>query len=306
MLDACMHPDLVVELTLQPLRRYAVDAAVLFSDIVLPLRAVGVNIDIQPGLGPVVAEPVRTVRDLARLGDLESADLGHIQTAVRALVGELRGTPLVAFAGGPFTLASYLVDGGPTRTHQAAKALMYGDESLWRALLDRLSAIATASLRVQVEAGARAVQLFDSWVGAVSPADYERLVLPYTRRIFAELDDLDVPRIHFGVGTGELLGSMSDAHVEVVGVDWRVPLDEAVRRVAPGTALQGNLDPAALFAPWPAVAERARDVIMRGRTAEGHVFNLGHGVLPTTDPDVLSRLADFVHEESARAAESGT
>jgi len=215
------------------------------------------------------------------------------------LVFELGERPLIGFAGGPFTLASYLVEGGPSKNHDLTKALMYGHPELWHALLGRLADITISFLRVQVAAGASAVQLFDSWAGAVSPDDYRQAILPHTSRIFAALESLDVPRIHFGVGTGELLGLMGEAGADVVGVDWRIPLDEAARRVEPGKALQGNLDPAILLAGWEVIEERARDVLARGRTAEGHVFNLGHGVLPETDPGVLARLTDLVHEESA-------
>jgi uroporphyrinogen decarboxylase len=214
-------------------------------------------------------------------------------------VRELGDRPLIGFAGAPFTLASYLIEGGPSRNHDRTRALMYSEPGLWNALLGRLADITVSFLQVQVAAGVSAVQLFDSWVGAVSPADYRTYVLPHSGRIFAALADTGVPRIHFGVGTGELLGVMGEAGATVVGVDWRVPLDDAARRVAPGTALQGNLDPAALLAPWDVVRERARDVLARGRVAEGHIFNLGHGVLPETDPDILARLTDFVHEESA-------
>jgi uroporphyrinogen decarboxylase len=300
MLDSCTRPDLITEITMQPLRRYDVDAAILFSDIVVPLRAVGVDVDIKPGVGPVVAPPFREVSDVARLRPLEPDDVPYITAAVRSLTGELAGKPLIGFAGGPFTLASYLIEGGPSRNHDRTKAMMYGDPGLWHALLGRLADIAIGFLRVQVAAGAAAVQLFDSWAGVVSPADYRAAVLPHTSRIFAALKESGVPRIHFGVGTGELLGLLREAGADVVGVDWRVPLDEAARRVPPGTALQGNLDPAILLAPWDVVQSRARDVLARGRAADGHIFNLGHGVLPETNPDTLARLTDLVHAASAR------
>ena len=299
MLDACMRPDLVAEITMQPLRRYAVDAAILFCDIVVPLRAIGVDLDIKPDVGPVIAEPIRTAADIERVRPLEPDDVPYVAEAVGLLVDQLETVPLIGFAGGPFTLASYLIEGGPSKSHEVTKALMYGEPHLWSILLDRLAEMTIRFLRLQVTAGASAVQLFDSWVGTISPDDYRRSVLPYSARIFAGVADLDVPRIHFGVGTGELLGLMGEAGADVVGVDWRVPLDDAIRRVDAGKALQGNLDPAAVLAPWPAVAARARDVLARGRTAEGHIFNLGHGVLPSTDPDTLARLADLVHEESA-------
>ena len=300
MRDACTRPELITEITLQPLRRYDVDAAILFSDIVVPLRAVGVDVDIKPGIGPVVARPFRELADVSRLRPLEPGDVPYITAAVRSLVGELGPRPLIGFAGGPFTLATYLIEGGPSKSHDRTKAMMYGDPGLWHALLGRLTDITISFLRVQVAAGASAVQLFDSWAGAVSPADYRQAILPHTSRIFAALAPSGVPRIHFGVGTGELLGLLAEAGADVVGVDWRVPLDEAARRVRPGTALQGNLDPAVLLAPWDVVAARAREVLAAGRSADGHVFNLGHGVLPETSPDTLARLTDLVHEASAR------
>jgi uroporphyrinogen decarboxylase len=300
MLDSCMRPDLVVEITLQPVRRHGVDAAILFSDIVVPLKAIGVDLDIQPGVGPVVASPIRRTQDLEVLRPLEPSDVSYVSESVGLLVEELGPVPLIGFAGAPFTLASYLVEGGPSRNHERTKALMYGDEETWHLLMRRLSDIALAHLRVQVDAGASAVQLFDSWVGALPAADYERYVMPHSRRIFDGLADLGVPRIHFGVNTGELLGLMGAAGADVVGVDYRVPLGVAVGRVGPDKALQGNLDPAVPFAPWPAVAARTRQVLSDAAGLSGHVFNLGHGVLPTTDPDVLSRIVELVHAETER------
>jgi uroporphyrinogen decarboxylase len=300
MVEACTKPDLVTELTLQPLRRYPVDAAILFSDIVVPLRAAGVGIDIRAGVGPVVEQPIREERDLQRLRLLAPGEIHYVAKAVEAVVAELDGTPLIGFAGGPFTLASYLVDGGPSKSFDQTKSLMYGNPPLWNALLRRLADITITFLQVQIAAGASAVQLFDSWAGAVSPDDYRQSVLPHSKRIFAALAASGVPRLHFGVSTGELLGMMGEAGADVIGVDWRVPLDEAVRRVEPGKALQGNLDPATLLAPWEVIERRAVQVLAAGRTAEGHVFNLGHGVLPQTDPDVLARLTELVHTASAR------
>jgi uroporphyrinogen decarboxylase len=302
MLESCLRPDLVAEITMQPVRRYGVDAAILFSDIVLPVKAAGVDLDIKPGVGPVVADPIRTAGDVAALPALEPAQVLPVADAVRALVGELGATPLIGFAGAPFTLASYLVEGGPSRDHGRTKALMYGDEATWHALAGRLAEVAITYLRVQIDAGVSAVQLFDSWAGSLSAADYERYVLPHSRRVLESV--ADVPRIHFGVDTAELLGLMAGAGADVVGVDWRVALDAAAERVGPGVALQGNLDPATVFAPWPAVAERARDVLRRGKAAEAHIFNLGHGVLPDTDPDVLARLVDLVHEETSTDEET--
>ncbi|HET6755928.1 MAG TPA: uroporphyrinogen decarboxylase [Jiangellaceae bacterium] len=294
MLEACSRTETIVELTLQPVRRYGVDAAILFSDIVVPLRAVGIGVDIEPGVGPVLAQPIRTRADLELLRPLQPTDVPYISDAVAALVGELGTTPLIGFAGAPFTLASYLVEGGPSRTHERTKALMHADPDLWHDLLARIAAISGAFLRVQVVAGATAVQLFDSWAGALSAAEYRRFALPHSTSVLSAVADLGVPRIHFGVGTGELLALMGAAGAEVVGVDWRVPLDEAARRV-PGKPLQGNLDPAVLGAGWPVVEREVRRVITEGRAAQGHVFNLGHGVLPSTDPDVLARVVETVH-----------
>ncbi len=295
MLDACMRPDLIVEITLQPVRRHGVDAAIFFSDIVLPLKALGVDLDIKPGVGPVIASPVRDLAGVDGLPEYDPGRLGFVTEAVAALTGELGGTPLIGFAGAPYTLASYLIEGGPSKDHAMTKALMRSAPDVWAALLSRLAEISAGFLRVQVEAGASAVQLFDSWAGGLSPADYRAHVLPYSAAVFAAIADLDVPRIHFGVATGELLTDMSTAGVEVMGVDWRVPLDHAVTRIQPGQAVQGNLDSTLVFAPWEAIEATTREIVAAGRSASGHIFNLGHGVLPDTDPDVLTRLVDLVH-----------
>ncbi|MFD8688796.1 uroporphyrinogen decarboxylase [Streptomyces sp. NPDC059651] len=300
MLDSCTMPELVAEITMQPVRRHKVDAAVYYSDIVVPLKAIGIDLDIKPGVGPVIAEPVRTRADLARLRDLTPDDVHYVTEAIGLLTAELGSTPLIGFAGAPFTLASYLVEGGPSRNHEHTKALMYGDPELWADLLDRLAEITGAFLKVQIEAGASAVQLFDSWVGALAPADYRRSVLPASAKVFDAVASYDVPRIHFGVGTGELLGLMGEAGADVVGVDWRVPMDEAARRVGPGKALQGNLDPAVLFAPTAAVEAKTQEVLDAAAGLEGHIFNLGHGVMPNMDPDALSRLVEYVHTSTAR------
>jgi len=300
MLEACAMPELVAEITLQPVRRHHVDAAVFYSDIVVPLKAIGVDLDIKPGVGPVVAQPIRTRADLAQLRDLTPEDVSYVTEAMGILVRELGPTPLIGFAGAPFTLASYLVEGGPSRNHEHTKALMYGDPQLWADLLDRLAEITSAFLKVQIAAGASAVQLFDSWVGALAPADYRRSVLPASAKVLESVAGLGVPRVHFGAGTGELLGLLGEAGADVVGVDWRVPLDEAARRVGPGKALQGNLDPSILFAPTAAVEAKAQEVLDAAAGVEGHVFNLGHGVLPATDPDALTRLVEYVHTHTAR------
>ena len=303
MLEACATPDLVVEITDQPVRRHGVDAAILFSDIVVPVRAVGVDLDIVAGVGPVVADPIRTVADVRRLRELQPDDVAPVLTAVHDLTsatGPLGATPLIGFAGAPFTLASYLIEGGPSRDHARTKALMLAEPELWHDLADRLARIAGAFLRMQVLAGASAVQLFDSWAGALPAADYAELVLPHVRTALGFVDDLvdahGIPRILFGVGTGEILGVMSQAGSEVMGVDFRVPLDIAATRIRPGAALQGNLDPAVLAAPTAVVDTRVDQVLAAaGRSGRGHVFNLGHGVLPSTDPQALTRVVDRVH-----------
>jgi uroporphyrinogen decarboxylase len=301
-LEAVRSPDLAVELTLQPLRRMALDAAVLFSDIMVPLAAVGIDVRLEPGTGPVVEQPIRTARDVERLRPLEpEADVPYVLEAIRLLRKELK-VPLIGFAGGPFTLASYLVEGGPSRDHARTKALMQNDPALWARLAERLADLALAHLRAQVEAGAQAVQVFDSWVGALDPDDYERFVLPAAQKLFAGLSDLEVPSIHFGVGTGELLKLMGQAGGDVMGVDWRVPLDEAWDRIGHDRAIQGNLDPAACLASWEALQPKALGVLRRAAGRDGHVFNLGHGVLPQTPVENLERLVDLVH----RATERGT
>ncbi|MGW7073911.1 uroporphyrinogen decarboxylase [Streptomyces sp. BA2] len=300
MLESCMMPELVTEITLQPVRRHKVDAAIYFSDIVVPLKAIGIDLDIKPGIGPVVANPIRSRADLAQLRDLTPDDVGYVTQAIGMLTAELGSTPLIGFAGAPFTLASYLVEGGPSRNHEHTKALMYGDPQLWADLLDRLAEITGAFLKVQIEAGASAVQLFDSWVGALAPADYRRSVMPASQKVFDAVSSYGVPRIHFGVGTGELLGLMGEAGADVMGVDWRVPMDEAVRRVGPGKALQGNLDPAVLFSTREAIEAKTDEVLDAAAGLDGHIFNLGHGVLPSTDPDALTRLVEHVHTRTAR------
>lgn len=300
-LDAIRRPDLATEITLQPVRRYGVDAAILYSDIVVPVAAIGFGVDIEPGVGPVVSKPFAGRSDLERLRPLDTdADTPFVVETVRSLARELT-VPLIGFAGAPFTVASYLIEGRPSRTYGRTKALMHGDQPLWFDLLDRLADLAIASLRSQVAAGAQAVQVFDSWAGALSPPDYDRFVSPASTKVFEGVAGLGVPRIHFGVGTGELLGRLAAVGADVVGVDWRVPIDEARRRVPGSTALQGNLDPALCLAPLDVALDGARDVLERNAGHPGHVFNLGHGVLPETDPDVLAEVVSLVHREGTVA-----
>jgi uroporphyrinogen decarboxylase len=296
--DAIRTPDLATEITLQPVRRYGTDAAILYSDIVTPIEAIGFGVDVDPGVGPVVERPFTSAADLDRIRPLDAeADTPFVLETVRNLVGELGDVPLIGFAGGPFTVASYLVEGRPSRTYEKTKRLMYGDPDLWFALLDRLADLALASLRSQVAAGASAVQLFDSWAGALSPSDYRRYVMPASTKVLTGLGEAGVPRIHFGVSTGELLTLMGEAGAEVVGVDWRVDLDDARARLGDDVALQGNLDPVAVLAGTDVASDRTRDVLRRADGHRGHIFNLGHGVLPDTDPDVLHRVVELVHAE---------
>jgi uroporphyrinogen decarboxylase len=294
-LQACLTPDLTTEITLQPVRRHGVDAAILFSDIVVPLHAAGIGVDIVPGTGPVVAEPVRTGADVDRLPELHPEQVAPVTEAVGLLLRELGTTPLIGFAGAPFTLASYLVEGGPSRNHERTKALMRSAPVVWHRLMAALTELTATFLRAQVDAGVDAVQLFDSWAGALSERDYREYVLPYSTRVMAAVAGAGVPRAHFGVGTGELLGAMAEAGGDVVGVDWRVPLDAAVHRTGGRHPVQGNLDPAVLFADRASIEAEVRRIVEEGRTAPGHVFNLGHGVLPTTDPDALTRVVELVH-----------
>ncbi|MCB9373760.1 MAG: uroporphyrinogen decarboxylase [Microthrixaceae bacterium] len=302
-LQAIKDPELSATITRQPVERYGVDAAILYSDIVVPAEAIGFGVDVVPGVGPVIAEPFASAADLGRLRPLDpEADTPYVLDTVRLLVEQL-DVPLIGFAGAPFTVASYLIEGRPSRTYAKTKALMHGDPALWAKLVDALADLALASLRSQVAAGASAVQLFDSWAGALSPDDYRRFVLPASAKVLEGIGETGVPRIHFGVGTGELLGLLGEAGADVVGVDWRVPLDVARARVG-GRAVQGNLDPALCLAPLPVVEAATREVLRRGGGV-GHVFNLGHGVLPETDPAVLERVVALVHDEGVALGAEG-
>jgi uroporphyrinogen decarboxylase len=300
MMAACFDAELVCEITLQPVRRHDVDAAILFSDIVVPLRGAGIDLDIVPDVGPVIAHPVRSDADVAALKSLERQQVQSVADAVSLLVDALGPVPLIGFAGAPFTLASYLVEGGPSRHHERTKAMMLGEPVSWHVLMTVLTDLTIEFLRVQLDAGVDAIQVFDSWAGTLSLADYRQFVLPHSARVFATLAPFRVPMTHFGVGTAELLGAMSAAGATVVGVDWRTSLTDAAARIEPGKALQGNLDPVVLLTGWPVVERAARAVVDDGRRAvdagaAGHVFNLGHGVLPDTDPALLTDLVSLVH-----------
>jgi uroporphyrinogen decarboxylase len=300
MMEACFDAELITEITLQPVRRHGVDAAILFSDIVVPLKAAGIELDIVPDVGPVIDHPVRSIADVNAMKPLEPQQVAPVAEAVAQLVSELGDVALIGFAGAPFTLASYLVEGGPSRHHARTKAMMLGEPGTWHALMTTLTDVTIAFLQAQVTAGVDAVQLFDSWAGTLSLADYRRYVLPHSIRVFSALAGAGVPMTHFGVGTAELLGAMAEAGATVVGVDWRTSLTDAAGRVRPGTALQGNLDPVVLLAGWPVVEPAVRAVVEDGRRAvdagaAGHIFNLGHGVLPSVDPGVITDVVALVH-----------
>lgn len=296
MLDACLTPELAAEITLQPVRRHGVDAAIFFSDIVVPLKLAGVEVEIVPGRGPVFARPVRDAADLADLvaHDLSADALAPIEEAVARTVAELGDVPLIGFAGAPFTLASYVVEGGPSKDQLRARTLMHADPGAWRTLTEYLARISGVFLEAQVRAGARAVQLFDSWAGGLSEADYRAGVLPASAAALAGVRGR-VPVVHFGTGTALLLAAMRDAGADVVGVDHRIPLDAASALLGGTTPVQGNIDPALLEAPWPVLERHLESVVEAGRAAPSHVLNLGHGVPPGTDPGVLTRIVDWAH-----------
>jgi uroporphyrinogen decarboxylase len=300
LLELCRTPELAVEVTLQPIHAFGFDAAILFSDLLIPLEPLGVPFDFQAGEGPVIASPLRTASDVAALRRFEPREeLGMVLEAVRLLRREL-AVPLIGFAGAPFTLASYAIEGGHSTSFARTKELMYEDSATWHRLASHLAAVVADYLRAQVEAGAQAVQLFDSWIGALDEADYREFALPHVRHIFESLADLDVPKIHFGTGTGHLLAAQRDAGGTVIGVDWRTPIDEGWRRVGDGVAVQGNLDPTLLFAPRERLLGRVDDVLRRAGGRAGHVFNLGHGILPETSPEAVKAVVDHVHEATAR------
>jgi uroporphyrinogen decarboxylase len=301
-LEMCRVPELVVEATVQPLRRMPLDAAILFSDIMVPVAGMGVDVRVEAGVGPVVSNPIRTAEQVYRIKPLlAEADVPFVLEAIQLLRKELT-VPLIGFSGAPFTLASYLIEGGASRTHERTKSFMHSEPEAWTDLMATLGGSVLSYLRAQVQAGAQAIQVFDSWVGTIDPDDYTLFVLPVMRQIFEGLAELDVPTIHFGVGTGELLALMRDAGAGVVGLDWRVPLHEGWERVGFDVAVQGNLDPAVCLAPWEAVEPKALAVLRRAAGRNGHVFNLGHGVLPGTPVENLQRLVELVHDRTERVA----
>jgi uroporphyrinogen decarboxylase len=297
LLDIVRLPELCAEVTLQPVRRLGVDAAIVFADITLPLEGLGVDFEIRPGIGPVVARPVRTPGDVARLRPFEAGPLVASLVEALGLLGRESPVPVIGFAGAPFTLAAYLIEGGPSRRFLEVKRFLHGHPAAWGDLMGRLTDATIAYLVAQAEAGAEALQLFDSWIGALSPEVYRRMVQPHVRRLFAGLPG--VPSIHFGTGTAGLLGDLAAAGGDVIGLDWRIDLDRGWDLVGE-RAVQGNLDPAVAAGPWSAVRAAADDVLARASGRAGHVFNLGHGVLPETPVDNLRRLVDHVHEATAR------
>ncbi|MDA8345521.1 MAG: uroporphyrinogen decarboxylase [Thermaerobacter sp.] len=300
LLEICALPDICTEVTLLPVHQLGVDAAILFSDITVPLLAVGVHLRIEENVGPVIERPFTSAQDIERLRPLvPEEDEPYVSAAVGQIVSELNGLPLIGFGGGPFTLASYLVEGGPSRQYLKVKGLMWEDPATFRRLLERLAEITFAHLEAQVRAGAAALQIFDSWIGSLTPYDYRTHVLPVMQGLFARLRSLSVPTIYFGVETAGLLPLMAEAGADALGVDWRVDLAEAWRVVGTRHAIQGNLDPALLLGPWPEVERGTRRVLAAANARPGHIFNLGHGVLPTTPPDILRRVVDLVHASPA-------
>ncbi len=295
-LELCKNPELAAEITLMPLRRFPLDAAIIFADLMTPLEAAGVKFELREGVGPIIEEPVRSLKDVENLFVPESDEIApETAQAIHFVKRELNGIPLIGFAGAPFTLASYLVEGKGTRDFALTKQFMFSEPKAWHRLMEKLTNLVVRFLKAQVSAGADAVQIFDSWVGCLSPDDYKAFVLPHMKRLFEETDELGVPRIHFGTGTATLLTLMKEAGGEVIGLDWRVHLDEAWQRLNFEVAVQGNLDPATLLGPFEFVRERTLDILKRAGGRTGHIFNLGHGILPQTDPDNIARLVDLVH-----------
>jgi uroporphyrinogen decarboxylase len=300
LLEICRTPELALEVTLQPIRAFGFDAAILFSDLLIPLAPLGIPFDFQAGEGPVIQMPIRSADDVAALRRFEPRqELGMVLQAIRLLRRELQ-VPLIGFAGAPFTLASYAIEGGHSTSFARTKALMYEEPATWHRLAGLLAEVVADYLRAQVEAGAQAVQVFDSWIGALDEADYREFVLPHVRRIFEALADTGVPQIHFGTGTGHLLAAQREAGGTVIGIDWRTPLDEGWHRAGDGVAVQGNLDPTLLFAPRERLLARVDDVLRRARGRPGHVFNLGHGILPATPVEAVKAVVEHVHAASAR------
>lgn len=303
LLEICYQPELAAEVTLQPVKSLGVDAAILFADILLPAIPLGVGLEFAKGEGPLLHNPVRTLEDVRKLRPVDpETDLGYVMDAIRILRGELKETPLIGFCGAPFTVASYIIEGGSTREFLKTKTMMYSDPQTWHALMEKLSGVLTDYLLAQIRAGAQAVQVFDSWVGALNPQDYVEFVQPYSRRILQAAQATGVPVIHFGTGTTTLLPAMKAAGGTVLGLDWRIPLDEGWNLVGQDVAIQGNLDPALLFAPLPEIQKRVHDILRRAGGRPGHIFNLGHGILQHTPVENVKAVVEMVHEFSLEKA----
>jgi uroporphyrinogen decarboxylase len=307
LLTLCKTPELAAEVTLQPLQRLPVDAAIIFTDLLIPLEPMGAKLIFAPNEGPVIENPIRSTSDVKALRTVDPpTDLAFTLEAIRLVCRELDGQlPLIGFAGAPFTLASYLIEGSGSRHYLQTKRLMYHQPETWHLLLDKLGRVTTAFLRAQIAAGAQVVQIFDSWVGCLSPDDYRTYVLPHTKRVVDGLRDAGAPVIHFATDTATLLEAMRDIGADVMGVDWRIPLDAAWRGIGYGVGIQGNLDPVALFAPLPEIARRVDDILQRAGNRPGHIFNLGHGILPETPIEHVQAVAEMVHVRSARQVEGG-
>ena len=304
LLEICYQPELAAEVTMQPVRALGVDAAILFADILLPVIPLGLGLEFAKGEGPVIGKPVRTAEDVAAMKPVDAeTDLGYVMEAIRILRGELNGTPLIGFCGAPFTVASYIIEGGSSREFLKTKTMMYSAPDVWHALMDKLSNVLADYLIAQIRAGAQAVQVFDSWVGALSPQDYENFVLPYSQRVLQAAKAEKVPVIHFGTNTTALLSLMKHAGGDVIGLDWRIPLDDGWARLGHDVAVQGNLDPALLFAPLPEIKKRVHDILRRADGRPGHIFNLGHGILQHTPVENVKAVVDMVHEYSPTRAE---
>lgn len=305
LLEICKQPDLAAEVTLMPVRKLGVDAAILYSDIMNPVASLGIDFDIVKNVGPVIANPIRSAQDVDRLRPIDvEGDLSHILETIRILDRELK-VPLITFAGAPFTIASYLIEGRPSKTYIRTKELMYSEPEVWHRLMDKLGDMVIAYLKAQIASGAKAVQLFDSWVGALSPKDFKQYVLPVIDRIFRELSHLTEPKIYFpGVSSGELLPALHDLQVDVVGLDWRVSIAEGRRRLDNRFAVQGNLDPFVLTAPMSVIKEQAKEIMDLGMEQPGYIFNLGHGLFPEASLDKLKELTDFIHEYSSSVLNS--
>lgn len=302
LLEICLQPELAAEVTMMPVRKLGVDAAILYSDIMNPVASLGVDFDIVPNIGPVIDSPIRSKQDIDNLKPIDvEGDLSHILKTIQILDRELN-VPLITFAGAPFTIASYLIEGRPSRSYIRTKELMYREPALWHKLMDKLGDMVITYLRAHVQNGGKAFQLFDSWVGALAPKDFEQYVLPTITRIFAELQDLNVPKIYFpGVSSGELLPTLANLQADVIGLDWRVSISEGRRRTGGRFAIQGNLDPYVLTAPMDVIKQYAKEIIDEGIKEPGYVFNLGHGLFPEASLDKLRELTEYVHEYSAKA-----